>query len=195
MDIKPENVLLDRNNGVQLCDFGTSVMRKDAIGDRDLIIKCYCGTPKYMPLEPLEPELAKDGYCAKKVDVWSCGMILLAMTVGRIPYNGGAHEKILTQMRESKHSFGIPKFLSDDLRALLKCIFQTDPKKRPCINQVLESEWCKSKSTIGEEQLWTDIFNKRSNQTIVGDRASNIKAFRRAQIYRESKEVKLLLKK
>lgn len=64
-DVKLENLLLDTEGNVKLCDFGTCAYFNSA--ER----KTYCGTKAYMAPEMLE----KSGH-NEKVDVWSLGILL-----------------------------------------------------------------------------------------------------------------------
>ena len=69
-DVKLDNVLMDGEGGVKLCDFGVSRLVK-----KHHIIKEQCGTPAY-----LAPEIIIDaGYEGYYADVWSLGVLLYAM--------------------------------------------------------------------------------------------------------------------
>ena len=76
-DIKLDNILLDGEEGVKLCDFGVSRLMK-----KGQMIKEQCGTPAY-----LAPEIIEDkGYEGFYVDVWSLGVVLYAMLCGTVPF-------------------------------------------------------------------------------------------------------------
>ena len=77
-DIKLENILLDLNNIVKICDF---VVGKITQKGQKLLDQC--GTPVYMA-----PEIVQgDGYEGFPVDVWSAGVALYIMLSGNIPFN------------------------------------------------------------------------------------------------------------
>ena len=76
-DIKLENILLDNNFHPKLADFGWCV---HTIND---LRSTFCGTVLYLPPEMVR----KDSYCSK-IDVWSLGVLLYELSVGRTPFEG-----------------------------------------------------------------------------------------------------------
>lgn len=79
-DIKLDNILLDSNGEVKICDFGVSKIVK-----KDEIITEQCGTPAY-----IAPEILRDrGYTGFAVDIWSAGVVLYAMLFGTVPFKAG----------------------------------------------------------------------------------------------------------
>ncbi|KAK1314586.1 CBL-interacting serine/threonine-protein kinase 7 [Acorus calamus] len=62
-DVKPQNLLLDRDGSLKVSDFGLS-----ALGDI-LSLRTACGTPAYTASEVL----ARRGYDGARADAWSCG--------------------------------------------------------------------------------------------------------------------------
>ena len=76
-DIKLDNILLDCEKGVKICDFGVSKIIK-----KGQIIQEQCGTPAY-----LAPEIIVDkGYEGFFVDIWPLGVLLFAMLCGTVPF-------------------------------------------------------------------------------------------------------------
>jgi serine/threonine protein kinase len=76
-DIKLDNILIDLQNNIKICDFGVSkqVRKGDIMHDQ-------CGTPAY-----ISPEILKNqGYEGFGVDVWSAGVVLYAMLSGTVPF-------------------------------------------------------------------------------------------------------------
>lgn len=72
-DLKPENVLIDKDGYIRLTDFGLS--KRNVIGEKDAF--SVCGTPEY-----LAPEvLLKQGH-GKPVDWWTLGCIIYEMVTG-----------------------------------------------------------------------------------------------------------------
>lgn len=69
-DIKLENILLDVNNNIKLCDFGAS----NTYLPGDKLISTV-GTRQYCA-----PEIVKlEEYDGLKTDIWACGNVLYAL--------------------------------------------------------------------------------------------------------------------
>lgn len=72
-----------RNGRIKLIDFGTAT--KFAKGEK--LTDLY-GTAYYMA-----PEMIKGSY-TESSDVWSCGIILYTMLMGKIPFDGFSEKEI-----------------------------------------------------------------------------------------------------
>jgi ATP/maltotriose-dependent transcriptional regulator MalT len=80
-DVKPSNVLLDEGNWVQLADFG---LAKLMVPDQQLTATgAGVGTPAYM-----SPEQARGLDVHRGTDIYSLGVVLYEMVVGRLPFDG-----------------------------------------------------------------------------------------------------------
>lgn len=74
-DVKPSNILVNTQGQVKLCDFGVSVQLVTSIA------RTYVGTNVYMSPERLQGE----GYSIHS-EVWSLGVTLYELAIGRFPY-------------------------------------------------------------------------------------------------------------
>ena len=80
-DVKPSNILVDRNWQVKLTDFGIARITSDATLTQTGMVT---GSPAY-----LAPEIATGGRGDEAADVWSLGATLFHVLSGRPPYEIG----------------------------------------------------------------------------------------------------------
>ena len=129
-DIKLDNILIDLNNNIKICDFGVS----KKISNNDKMFE-QCGTPAY-----IAPEILKDkGYEGFSVDIWSCGVVLYAMLSGTVPFKGNNLNELDDLIIKGK--FNVINDISNDAKHLIKCLLEVDPKKRITINNILNHPW------------------------------------------------------
>ena len=143
-DIKPDNILLDLDNTIKLCDFGVS-----KIIPPGQLINDSCGTPAF-----IAPEILLDSpYNPYMTDIWSSGVVLYAMVTGFFPFRGinetQLHENIISGI------YPKPKDLSVELLDLLNQILNINPDKRISLEKILEHQWLNSNKNI-------NLINKNS---------------------------------
>ena len=132
-DIKPDNILLELNNTIKICDFGVSKEIKQG-----KLINDACGTPAF-----IAPEILKDEpYDPYKTDIWSCGVVLFAMITGFFPFRG-INER---ELNESILSGNYPKIkdIPEELRNLMDRLLEINPDKRINIEEILNHKWLES---------------------------------------------------
>lgn len=75
-DIKPSNVLVSSRGYIKLCDFGVSGELVNSIADT------FVGTSTYMA-----PERIQGAKYSIKSDVWSVGLTIMELAIGRFPFD------------------------------------------------------------------------------------------------------------
>ena len=129
-DIKLDNILIDLDNNIKICDFGVSKIIKKG----DIMIE-QCGTPAY-----IAPEILKNkGYEGFGVDIWSAGVVLYAMLSGTVPFKGGDLKELHKLIIEG--DFKPIKNISKEANHLVKCLLEVDPKSRITTEDILVHPW------------------------------------------------------
>ena len=77
-DIKPSNILVNSKGQIKLCDFGVSGELINSIADT------FVGTSTYMAPERIQGEK----YTVKS-DVWSFGLSIMELAIGKFPFGSG----------------------------------------------------------------------------------------------------------
>ncbi|KAH7617255.1 putative Serine/threonine-protein kinase SRK2C [Nannochloris sp. 'desiccata'] len=145
-DIKPDNILLNDNNEVKLADFGYS---KDE--SMQSLANTRLGTPAYTAPEifRIQPG-GRQSYDAKAVDVWSCGVTLYQMLCAELPFKkpGDVQRKhsvrselMMNRLLNGEFDFPQEIPLSDDVKDLLRCMLNTDPKARMTVKEISKHPW------------------------------------------------------
>eukprot|EP01022_Parablepharisma_sp_SALTPOND_P004426 TRINITY_DN120265_c1_g1_i1.p3 TRINITY_DN120265_c1_g1~~TRINITY_DN120265_c1_g1_i1.p3 ORF type:complete len:335 (-),score=40.08 TRINITY_DN120265_c1_g1_i1:233-1237(-) len=131
-DIKLDNILLDADGSVKICDFGVSkIIIK---GDK---IKEQCGTPAYIAPEVISNE----GYEGFYIDHWSLGVLLYAMLCATIPFKAQNMKELLKVIRTTPVTFPVP--LSDNAKHMVKGLLTINPYDRFSIPEILSHPWMK----------------------------------------------------
>ncbi len=96
-DIKPDNIMLTKDNIVKLADLGIAKSSADS-NDVDVTSpEILIGTPAYV-----SPEQARDAqHVDSRADIYSLGVTMYEMLTGEKPYKGKTTVEILQQLFES----------------------------------------------------------------------------------------------
>ncbi|KAJ3803303.1 kinase-like protein [Lentinula aff. detonsa] len=93
-DVKPTNVLINHRGYIKLCDFGVSGQLEKSIA------KTNIGCQTYMAPERISGEHQNTvGTYTVSSDVWSLGLSIIEIAIGRYPYPPEAYSNILAQLK------------------------------------------------------------------------------------------------
>jgi serine/threonine-protein kinase len=88
-DIKPHNILVDRDGRVMLTDFGIA-QTPDSDGERLTRTGIFMGTPEY-----ISPEQAEARRVDGRSDLYSLGVVAYEIITGRVPFAGPTPQLIV----------------------------------------------------------------------------------------------------
>ncbi|KAL2229989.1 CBL-interacting serine/threonine-protein kinase 7-like [Sesamum indicum] len=141
-DIKPQNLLLDKNGLLKITDFGLSALSEQK---RDGLIYTACGTPAYTA-----PEVVyRKGYDGEKADAWSCGVLLYVFLAGCLPFD----DSNLSNMYRAMHrrAFEFPDWVSKSARIVIYRLMDPNPNTRLSLDELVKLSWFKK--SFSQENL------------------------------------------
>jgi serine/threonine protein kinase len=155
-DIKPDNILVDDQYEIKICDFGLS---KKLI-QKDQKRRVEIGTLAYMA-----PEQFTEPPCyGIEVDIWSLGIVIYEMANKMTPYRGVGKEKLASVVRDGPPPRLDPAKYSPDFCDFVSHCLEKEPQSRFTVTQLLEhpfivknatehpSEFLRTKKTSPDEK-------------------------------------------
>lgn len=138
-DLKPENLLLDEQDNVKISDFGMATMFRCKGRERQLTTKC--GTLPYVA-----PEVLVQPYNATPADIWSCGIILVTLLSGELPWDQPTSNCAeFLAWKENKYTTLTPWSKLDSIAiAFLRKILAFNPVDRITLDKIQQHRWCQT---------------------------------------------------
>ncbi|KAF2764858.1 mitogen-activated protein kinase [Teratosphaeria nubilosa] len=142
-DIKPSNVLVNSRGQIKLCDFGVSSELENSVADT------FVGTGTYMA-----PERIQGSPYTVKSDVWSVGLTLMELAIGKFPFSISSEDEddedaggpqgildllqqiVLEPSPQLPKSDAFPQILED---VIAKCLMK-DPGDRPTPQELYDTD-------------------------------------------------------
>jgi len=118
-DMKPQNILLCKDNRVKLCDFGFA----RAMSVETMVLTSIKGTPLYM-----SPELVEDRPYDHGADLWALGCILYEIFTGQPPFFTNNLYQLVDMIIKSQVKW--PKNMSAEFKSFLQGLLCKDCNKR-----------------------------------------------------------------
>ena len=134
-DIKLGNLFLNSKMEIKLGDFGLAT-KLEFEEERKRTI---CGTPNYIAPEILD---GKEGH-SYEVDLWSLGVLLYTLSIGRPPFE--THDIKLTYKKIRMNAYSYPETvsISEELKDLISKLIVTDPLLRLPLDDILQHDFMK----------------------------------------------------
>ncbi|HUO84347.1 MAG TPA: protein kinase [Thermoanaerobaculia bacterium] len=124
-DIKPQNVLIDQRGEVKLMDFGIARMTEasEAMTQAGIVV----GTPHYM-----SPEQVQGKKLDARSDVYSMGVMMYQMLVGKLPFAAPSLTAVLTAhiTETPQPPIELRPEIGKEINAIVVRCLAKEPKKR-----------------------------------------------------------------
>jgi polo-like kinase 1 len=132
-DLKLGNLFLTRDMEIRLGDFGLAA-KLEFDGERKRTI---CGTPNYIAPEVLD---GRAGH-SYEVDVWSFGVVLYTLLVGRPPFETSDVKSTYKRIKANVYSFPEQIQVSAEAKDLVGRILHSTPDFRPTLDDILNHDF------------------------------------------------------
>ena len=143
-DLKPQNLLLNDEFDLKICDFGfASPLTGD---DGNGMYTEGKGTPEFMA-----PEIFTELYKGEPADLWACGVILFCLRSEHTPFKHFAHSSdpyfnLLLNGRQdlfwkAHEHVKEDNYYSDDFKDLINGLLTPDPELRLNMHEISSHPW------------------------------------------------------
>jgi protein-serine/threonine kinase len=142
-DLKPENILITQSGVIKITDFGNSECFRMAWEDEVQYSEGVCGSSPYIAPE----EFTQKSFDPRKVDIWACGVIYMAMRTGRQLWKLADETKdeffqeYLVKRKQKGGYEPIESLKRARCRNVIYSILDPKPERRITGQQILNSEW------------------------------------------------------
>ncbi|GAA5796400.1 hypothetical protein HPULCUR_001772 [Helicostylum pulchrum] len=134
-DLKLENILLDAEDNVKICDFGFARFTQ-----KNQYLETFCGSLSYS---------------APETDIWSLGVILFTLLAGEYPFDDDS--EIMTQRKIVQVEYEMPFYFSAELSNLIRQMLQLEPSQRITIDNIVDHPW------TTQDEVYSDNDNDDDN--------------------------------
>ena len=133
-NIKLKSLYLTEKMELKLGDFSHAV-KLDFDGEK---IESICGTIFFTA-----PEIINKKPYSYEVDIWSLGIIVCMLIIGKATFDSSDLKKIYTKIKNIEYSFPKDANISEAAKDLIKQILVLDQQKRPNLDQILMHDFFK----------------------------------------------------
>ena len=132
-DLKLGNLFIDRHMSIKIGDLGLATKLTHSSERKRTI----CGTPNYIAPEIID---GKGGH-SFQVDIWSMGVIMYTLLVGKPPYEAKDVKSTYKRIIANVYTFPDHVSVSERAKDLIRNMLQSKPEMRPTLDQVQNHEF------------------------------------------------------
>jgi len=159
-DLKPQNIMIDKSGNAHILDFGIArSLSAEGITDAGVVI----GTPEYM-----SPEQVGGEDVDQRSDLYSLGIILYEMVIGREPFH--ADSAFAVGMKHKSEEPQAPQMINPQIpdslnRMILRCLEKDKERRFQSAEEIL------SELKVIKESITTTREISRELKTVTAPRA------------------------
>ena len=131
-DLKPANILIDRDGNLRLADFGLA----KEINESEMSVSTIVGSPAY-----ISPEILAREHITKATDKYALGIVMHQLLTNDLPFAQLEMDKIFSHIRKGQFKFSDK--LARDAKELIKALTSRNPQKRPSYEQIKKHQFFK----------------------------------------------------
>ena len=173
-DLKPDNVVIDKEGHALLTDFGLS--REGVVGKE--IAKSFCGSIAY-----LAPEMLNRSGHGKAVDWYLLGVLFYELLVGVPPYFTSNQEQIFRNIQNAQ--LYIPPFISEKATKLIKSLLKKNPNER--LGSKRDVEEIKENEYFADVD-WQKVYERKYKPPQIYLKSNHLQFFRQPVQFKENEE-------
>eukprot|EP00760_Papus_ankaliazontas_P007783 PhM_4_TR1352/c1_g1_i1/m.63405/K08796/BRSK; BR serine/threonine kinase len=135
-DLKLENVYLDASHNVRLVNFTIAAAMPHAVAGKNSsgLLDTMCGSRHYAC-----PEIVQGiPYSGQAADIWSCGVMLYALTTFTLPFDDDDNEVLFARIKQGMYTMPpTSPTMTPNLKDLISRMLCVSPQKRATATEVL----------------------------------------------------------
>ena len=121
-DIKPQNIMIAKNNMVKVADFGIA---KAVTSSTITAVGTIMGSVHYF-----SPEQARGGYIDERSDIYSLGIVMYEMATGKLPFDGDSPVNIALKHIQEEIRFDDNDDIPTEIKEIIRKATQKSPDRR-----------------------------------------------------------------